>query len=35
MAAEKDSPERVKPMWFDNNVATQKLSLRQKGLVRE
>lgn len=35
MAAEKDSPGRVKAMWFSNKAVAQKLSLRQKGLVRE
>lgn len=35
MAAGKVSPRRVKALWFDNNVFALKLSLRQKGLVRE
>lgn len=35
MAAEMDSPDRVKAMWFDNSVVAQKLSLRQKGSVKE
>lgn len=35
MAAKKESPQRVKARWFNNNAVAQKLSLRQKGLVRE